>query len=185
MRFTEIGYSDVLTQEPASDGRLGRGHVPRQPAADRGFQFERPWKYNAYGDGGADRHAHSLELENAYETRTTGSYDSQLLQNVREVESHAKTRMDKVLTDLQHEMAGIRTGRASVSIFDNLQVDYYGTPTPINQVANLHVPEPTLITIQPWDVSQIARDREGHPRLGPGPESGQRRQDHPRADSGA
>jgi len=60
-----------------------------------------------------------------------------------------------VLTDLQHEMAGIRTGRASVSIFDNLRVDYYGTPTPINQVANLHVPEPTLITIQPWDVSQI------------------------------
>ena len=65
------------------------------------------------------------------------------------------TRMEKVLSDLQHEIAGIRTGRASVSIFDNIKVDYYGTPTPINQVANLHVPEPTLITIQPWDVSQI------------------------------
>ena len=63
--------------------------------------------------------------------------------------------MDKVLTDLQQEMGSIRTGRASVSIFDNLKVDYYGTPTPINQLANLHVPEPTLITIQPWDVSQI------------------------------
>src|SRR5271165_1331219 len=75
--------------------------------------------------------------------------------SVRDVESHAKTRMEKVLTDLQHEMAGIRTGRASVSIFDNIKVDYYGTPTPLNQVANLHVPEPTLITIQPWDVSQI------------------------------
>ena len=71
------------------------------------------------------------------------------------MEAHAKTRMDKVLSDLQHEMASIRTGRASVSIFDNLRVDYYGTPTPLNQVANLHVPEPTLITIQPWDVSQI------------------------------
>ena len=77
-------------------------------------------------------------------------------QNVNEVEAHAKTRMDKVLSDLQHEMAGIRTGRASVSIFDNVRVDYYGTPTPLNQVANLHVPEPTLITMQPWDVSQIA-----------------------------
>ncbi len=76
-------------------------------------------------------------------------------QNVRDVETHAKTRMDKVLTDLQHEMASIRTGRASVGIFDNLRVDYYGTPTPINQLANLHVPEATLITIQPWDVSQI------------------------------
>lgn len=64
--------------------------------------------------------------------------------------------MEKALTDLQHEMASIRTGRASVSIFDNIRVDYYGTPTPLNQLANLHVPEPTLITIQPWDVSQIA-----------------------------
>jgi len=76
-------------------------------------------------------------------------------QSVRDVEGHAKTRMDKVLTDFQHEMAGIRTGRASVAIFDNLKMDYYGTPTPINQLANLHVPEATLITIQPWDVSQI------------------------------
>src|SRR5580700_1976555 len=76
--------------------------------------------------------------------------------NVREVEGHAKTRMEKVLTDFQHEMGGIRTGRATISIFDNIRVDYYGTPTPLNQVANLHVPEPSLITIQPWDVSQIA-----------------------------
>ena len=63
--------------------------------------------------------------------------------------------MDKVLSDLQQAIASIRTGRASVGIFDNVKVDYYGTPTPINQVANLHVPEPTLITVQPWDVSQI------------------------------
>jgi ribosome recycling factor len=65
--------------------------------------------------------------------------------------------MEKALTDLQHAMASIRTGRASVSIFDNLKVDYYGTPTPLNQLANLHVPEPTMITIQPWDVSQIGK----------------------------
>src|SRR6202789_4487848 len=76
-------------------------------------------------------------------------------QSVADVEAHAKTRMDKVISGLQHEMAAIRTGRASVAIFDNLRVDYYGTPTPLNQVANLHVPEPSLITIQPWDVSQI------------------------------
>ncbi|HLH38491.1 MAG TPA: ribosome recycling factor [Bryobacteraceae bacterium] len=75
--------------------------------------------------------------------------------SVRDVTGHARTRMEKVLSDLQHDMAGIRTGRASVSIFDNLRVDYYGTPTPLNQLANLHVPEPALITIQPWDVSQI------------------------------
>ena len=75
--------------------------------------------------------------------------------SVKEVEASIKTRMDKALSDLQHEMATIRTGRASLSILDNLRVDYYGTPTPLNQIANLHVPEPALITIQPWDVSQI------------------------------
>ena len=75
--------------------------------------------------------------------------------SVKELETHAKARMDKVHGDLQHAMAGIRTGRASVSLFDNVRVDYYGTPTPINQVATLHVPEPSLITVQPWDVTQI------------------------------
>lgn len=76
-------------------------------------------------------------------------------QSVKEVESHAKTRMEKVLSDLQHEMSHIRTGRASVSLLDNVRVDYYGTPTPVNQLATLHVPEASLLTLQPWDVSQI------------------------------
>jgi ribosome recycling factor len=76
-------------------------------------------------------------------------------QNTKEIEVHGKTRMDKVLSDLQHEMAGVRTGRASVSLLDNVRADYYGTLTPLNQLATLHVPEPTLISVQPWDVSQI------------------------------
>jgi ribosome recycling factor len=63
--------------------------------------------------------------------------------------------MEKVLSDLQHEMAGVRTGRASVSLLDNVRADYYGTQTPLNQLATLHVPEPAMITVQPWDVSQI------------------------------
>ncbi len=75
--------------------------------------------------------------------------------SVKDVETQSKSRMEKSLGDLQHALSGIRTGRASVSIFDSLRVDYYGTPTPLNQLANLHVPEPTMITIQPWDVSQI------------------------------
>ena len=75
--------------------------------------------------------------------------------SVKDLEANAKTRMDKVLSDLQHEMAGIRTGRASISIFDGIRADYYGTPTPLNQLSTLHVPEPSMITIQPWDVSQI------------------------------
>jgi len=75
--------------------------------------------------------------------------------SIKDVEAQIKTRMEKAISDLQHEMAAIRTGRASLSILDHIRVDYYGTPTPLNQVANLHVPEPSLITIQPWDVSQI------------------------------
>src|SRR5713226_5596010 len=75
--------------------------------------------------------------------------------SVKDVEANVKTRMDKAITDLQHEMATIRTGRATLGVLDHIRVDYYGTPTPLNQVANLHVPEPSMITIQPWDVSQI------------------------------
>ena len=75
--------------------------------------------------------------------------------SVKEVEANVKTRMDKAIADLQHDMATIRTGRASLGILDHVRVDYYGTPTPLNQLANLHVPEPSLITLQPWDVSQI------------------------------
>jgi ribosome recycling factor len=75
--------------------------------------------------------------------------------SIKEVEANLKTRMEKAISDLQHEMAAIRTGRASLGILDHIRVDYYGTPTPLNQVANLHVPEPAMITIQPWDVSQI------------------------------
>lgn len=75
--------------------------------------------------------------------------------SVKEVEANARTRMDKVLADLQHEMTTIRTGRASINLLDNVRVDYYGTPTPLNQVAQLHVPEPAMITVQPWDSSTI------------------------------
>jgi ribosome recycling factor len=76
-------------------------------------------------------------------------------QTVKEVEANARARMEKVLSDLQHDMAAVRTGRATIGLLDSVRADYYGTPTPLNQVATLHVPEPTLITVQPWDVSQI------------------------------
>jgi ribosome recycling factor len=78
------------------------------------------------------------------------------MNTVKEIEASAKQRMEKALEDLQHAMATIRTGRASVHLLDNVRVDYYGTPTPVNQVGNLHVPEPGMITVTPWDVSQIA-----------------------------
>ncbi len=79
--------------------------------------------------------------------------------DIKEVEANARTRMDKVLIDLQHEMSNIRTGRASIALLDSVRVDYYGSPVPLNQVAQLHVPEPGMITVQPWDTGTI-RDIE-------------------------
>jgi ribosome recycling factor len=80
---------------------------------------------------------------------------------MREVMSDMKARMKKTIDDLTGELALIRTGRASVHLLDHVSIDYYGTPTPLNQVATLHAPEPNLITIQPWDVSQIALIEKG------------------------
>lgn len=70
---------------------------------------------------------------------------------VKELIDEAKRKMDKSIEHLQKELASVRTGRASLALFDGVKVDYYGTPTPLNQVANLAVPEANLITIQPWE----------------------------------
>lgn len=85
----------------------------------------------------------------------TATQTAHNFQNAKEVETQAKSRMDKVLSGLQHEMAGVRTGRASVNLLDTVRADYYGTPTPLSQMATLHVPDPSMITVQPWDASQI------------------------------
>ena len=66
-----------------------------------------------------------------------------------------KERMGKAVEDLRRELSSIRTGRASLALFNNINVDYYGVPTPINQVATLAIPEPSLVTLQPFDVSLI------------------------------
>jgi ribosome recycling factor len=66
-----------------------------------------------------------------------------------------KTRMEKAVEDFRKEMASQRTGRASVHMLDSVVVDAYGSQMPLNQLANVSAPEPQLITVQPWDVSQI------------------------------
>ncbi len=65
------------------------------------------------------------------------------------------TKMQKSLKNLQDEFAGIRAGRANPHVLDKLRVDYYGTPTPIQQVANVNVPEPRMLQIQPWEASMV------------------------------
>jgi ribosome recycling factor len=70
---------------------------------------------------------------------------------IKETLAQAKNRMGKAADDLRAELASLRTGRASTSLLDHLKVEYYGTPTPLQQVATLGVPDPTLLTVQPWD----------------------------------
>jgi ribosome recycling factor len=66
---------------------------------------------------------------------------------LRELEKKMKTSIDH----FRKELSKLRTGRANINIFEDIKVMYYGTPTPINQVATIGVPDPTLITVQPWD----------------------------------
>jgi ribosome recycling factor len=74
---------------------------------------------------------------------------------IKELVADAQKRMDATLETVRRELMVMRTGRASLSMLDGIRVDYYGTPTPLNQVGNLQVPDPTLITIQPWDPSVL------------------------------
>ena len=66
-----------------------------------------------------------------------------------------EAKMEKTLSTLKTDLGKVRTGRASLALFDQIRIDYYGTPTPLQQAATLSVPEPRLITIQPWDASII------------------------------
>ena len=63
--------------------------------------------------------------------------------------------MELVIEDFKRKLSNVRTGRATVGLLDTVSVDYYGTPTPLNQMASVAVPEPQLITVQPWDISQL------------------------------
>ena len=73
----------------------------------------------------------------------------------KDVIKEARIRMESVIDDFKRKLGGVRTGRAAVSILDHVVVDYYGTPTPLNQIASVHAPEPQMLTVQPWDQSQV------------------------------
>ena len=73
----------------------------------------------------------------------------------KDVIKETKPRMEAAIEDVRRKLATVRTGRASVSLLDTVIVDYYGTATPLNQMASVHAPEPQMLTVQPWDQSQI------------------------------
>ena len=74
---------------------------------------------------------------------------------LKEAYAGLKGRMDKAVDDFRREMAAVRTGRASVHMLDSVQVEYYGSPMPLNQIAQVHAPEAQLITVQPFDPSSL------------------------------
>ncbi len=73
----------------------------------------------------------------------------------KDVIKDTKPRMETVIEDFRRKLATVRTGRAAVSLLDNVMVDYYGTMTPLNQMASVHSPEPQMLTVQPWDQTQL------------------------------
>jgi ribosome recycling factor len=74
---------------------------------------------------------------------------------IKDIISDARKRMDSAVEDSRKKLATVRTGRASVSLLDNVTVEYYGTQMPLNQVSTIHAPEPTMITVQPFDPTQL------------------------------
>ena len=74
---------------------------------------------------------------------------------IKEIINDARRRMDSAVDDARRKLAAVRTGRATVSLLDNVTVEYYGTEMPLNQVATIHAPEPTMLTVQPFDPTQI------------------------------
>ncbi|MEO8647816.1 MAG: ribosome recycling factor [Acidobacteriota bacterium] len=71
------------------------------------------------------------------------------------ITNETKPKMEAVVDDFKRKLSNIRTGRATVGLLDSVVVDYYGTPTPLNQMASVAVPEPQMLTVQPWDMSQL------------------------------
>ena len=74
---------------------------------------------------------------------------------MKTIENKLQQQMDKTIEALKHEFATIRAGRANAQMLDKIRVDYYGTPTPINQVGSISVPEPRTLMINPWDKSAM------------------------------
>ena len=74
---------------------------------------------------------------------------------LKEAYLQLKTRMDKAVEDFRQELTGVRTGRASVHMLDSVRLEYYGSEMPLNQIAQVHAPEPQLLTVQPFDPTSL------------------------------
>ena len=95
------------------------------------------------------------------------------------VKDDTREKMGKAIDHVRHEMGNVRTGRASSALLEPLLVDYYGTPTPLRQLAGFSVPDAMLLVISPYDKGSLSAHREGDPVLGPGHQPHERRHRDP------
>jgi len=78
-----------------------------------------------------------------------------MIASSKEALSQARIQMEKAVEDFRRELAGVRTGRANITLLDHVRVDYHGTPMPVNQLGTVTVPDPMTIVISPWDPSAL------------------------------
>ena len=144
-------HSLYVDSEPEfkGDGFHGRQSLHGQSASAHRLQLDREGEFREGGPWGTDRHpGHGSQPLRRAAMSTAPVVKQKVLE-----------KMEHALEHLKRDLAGLRTGRASVALLDGIKVDYYGNPTPLKQVANVAIPESRLITIQPWEQTMI-RDIE-------------------------
>ena len=78
-----------------------------------------------------------------------------VISSSKDAVAQARTRMEKAVEDFRKELAGVRTGRASVALLDHIRVDYHGTPMPVNQLGSVMIPDASMLVITPWDPGAV------------------------------
>src|SRR5262249_55036824 len=137
-------------QGPRCDGCQRVRAVPRQRAPHPRVRHDQAWQHRAGGARREGRHPH--RQGRSADTLCDGAKP---MSAIDDINKDAEEGMKKAIDSFKRELAKIRTGRATTSMLDGIKVDYYGTPTPVNQVATVTVVDARLITIKPWEKNMI------------------------------
>src|SRR5262249_28054681 len=134
-----------LQGEAAGDGPVGHRNVRKRPPADPGLQLQEGRQHRTGHRGAPD-----WDVGHRIMATDTGA-----TMNTDQILKDCKDRMEKALEVLRNEFKGLRTGRASPALLDALRVEYYGSPTPIKQLASVSAPEPQQLLIKPFDANAL------------------------------
>ena len=139
VKFDELTYIEVLQAQPPGHGLHGDLAVHGQPTADSRLQH-------------GDRRQHPAR---AFRRQSRHDRERGRPMSTSAILSEAAAHMDKTIKALSHEFSSVRTGRASGAVLEGIKIDYYGTPTPITQIAGIKAPEPQMLIIEPWDKTAL------------------------------